>query len=64
MFTTASVNGRERYKICKGHAVSTQKQGVPLKTLFPGKDCSDNIFKTQHNKTANHYSLLEDTLHS
>lgn len=64
MFTTASVNGREKYQICKGHAISTQKQGIPLKTLSTGKDSSDNIFKRQHNKTANHYRLLEDTLHS
>jgi len=35
MFTTASV----RYQICEGHAISIQKQGVPLKTLSPGKHC-------------------------
>lgn len=44
MHTTASVNGREGYKILKGHAISTQKQGIPIKTVSPGKDCSD-IFK-------------------
>lgn len=64
MSTTASVNGREGYQICKGHAISTQKQGIPLEILSPGKDFSDNIFKRQHSKLANHCRLLQDTLHS
>lgn len=45
MYTTASVNGREGYQIFKGHAISTQKQGIPIKTVSLGKDSSD-IFKT------------------
>lgn len=45
MYTTVSVNGREGYQIFKGHAISTQKQVIPIKTVSPGKDCSD-IFNT------------------